>query len=469
MIKKLLTILIICLAKFNCAFTQSKPNIILIVSDDHGKDALGCYGNSVIKTPAIDDLGSDGMRFTNAFCTSASCSASRSVLLTGKFNHATGHYGHEHSYNHFSTFDTEKSLPYYLEKAGYRTARVGKYHLAPESVYHFQQVFSADLRNPVQMANVCEEFISADSIPFFLYYCTGDPHRAWAFDNLPLRPNSFGNLENDHYPGVIEQYYKPEEVIVPPFLPDTDECRAELAQYYQSVSRVDQGVGRLIEILNDAGLYDNTVIIYISDNGIAFPGAKTTLYEPGMSLPCIVKLAGQKDAAEVRENMFSWVDMTPTLLDLAGIFPLENTFHGRSLRGELLDPLAAGANEVYASHTFHEITMYYPMRVIREKRYKFIYNIAYQLDYPSASDLWDSNTWQSVYTKGEKSLFGKRTVEAFLHRPKFELYDLENDPDEIYNLAEKKKFQPMVLEFTEKMKAFQERTNDPWLLKWEHE
>lgn len=467
--KVFLSFTIVSLLQINNAFAQPKPNIVLIVSDDHGMDALGCYGNPVIKTPAIDALAADGMRFTNAFCTSASCSASRSVLLTGKFNHATGHYGHEHAYHHFSTFENEKSLTHYLEKGGYRTARVGKYHLAPESVYHFQHVFRASDRNPVQMANVCEEFINEDPAPFFLYYCTSDPHRARTFEDRPLRPNSFGNLENDYYPGVIEQKYSPEEVIVPPFLPDTDECRAELAQYYQSVSRVDQGVGRLVEMLKEAGVYDNSVIIYISDNGIAFPGAKTTLYEPGMNLPCVVKLPGQKDASEIRENMFSWVDMTPTLLDLAGLYPEENSFQGRSLRKELQDPAAAGAGEVYASHTFHEVTMYYPMRVIREKKYKFIYNIAHPLDYPSASDLWESSTWQSVYRKGEKSKFGKRAIGDYLHRPKFELYDLESDPDETVNLAEKKRNKLLVDGYIEKMKAFQSETNDPWIIKWEYE
>ena len=102
----------------------SKPNILLIVADDHGKDASGCYGNPIIQTPAMDALATDEVRFTNAFCTSASCSASRSVLLTGKFNHATGHYGHEHSFHHFKTFEKERSLTYYLENGGLWTGRV---------------------------------------------------------------------------------------------------------------------------------------------------------------------------------------------------------------------------------------------------------------------------------------------------------------------------------------------------------
>jgi N-sulfoglucosamine sulfohydrolase len=126
------------------AGADGKTNILLIISDDHGTDALGCYGNPVIATPALDRLAADGIRFTNAFCTSASCSASRSVIMTGRFNHATAHYGHAHGYNHFSTYDSEKSLVGYLRETGYRTGRIGKYHLAPESVYSFDQALNGN-------------------------------------------------------------------------------------------------------------------------------------------------------------------------------------------------------------------------------------------------------------------------------------------------------------------------------------
>lgn len=451
---------------------QIKPNIVMIVSDDHGREALGCYGNPVIKTPSIDKLASHSVRFDNAFCTSASCSASRSVLMTGKFNHATAHYGHEHEYNHFSTYTNEKSLTNYLENGGYRTARVGKYHLAPETVYHFQNVFKANQRNPVEMADVSKEFISSNKeTPFFLYYCPSDPHRDELDLDLPYKPNSFGNRADGHYQGITEVHYKPEEVIVPNFLPDTPETRAELAQYYQSISRLDQGVGRLISHLKTAGIYDNTIIIYISDNGSAFPGAKTTLYEPGMRLPCIIKKVNQKKP-EVKENLISWVDITRTILDLVELTPSTNTFQGKSFKGILENQKVEGVavdEEIFASHTFHEVTMYYPMRVIENKKYKFIYNIAHKLDYPCAKDLWDSSTWQSVYKKDMNAYYGKRTLDAYLHRPKYELYDVINDPDEINNLADNKDYDSILNDFIIKMKKFQKRTKDPWIVKWEHE
>ena len=467
---KQLLLLVFFTLGFGIALGQSeKPNIVLIIADDHGADALGCYGNEVIQTPALDRLATEGIRFTNAFCTTASCSASRSVILTGKFNHATGHYGHEHAFHHFSTFDGEKSLPVYLEKAGYRTGRVGKYHLAPESVYHFQEVFQAEGRNPVEMAENCSDFISGSGdTPFFLYYCTNDPHRSGETVDVPYKPNAFGNRPQG-YPGVVKKEYNPADTEVPDFLPDNPECHAELAQYYQSVSRVDQGVAKLVEILKESGEYESTLIIYISDNGIAFPGAKTTLNDPGMRLPCIIRQPGGINAGKVTDHLVSWVDLTPTILDYTDVFPAENTFQGKSFIHTLSDPMGEGPDTVFASHTFHEITMYYPMRVIRTSRYKFIYNIAYPLDYPSASDLWASPTWQAVYRQGEHSLYGKRSIHDYIHRTQFELYDILKDPDETENLAYLEEYAELVEDLKTTLKVFMERTNDPWAVKWKYE
>ena len=131
---------------------EKRPNVVLFISDDHGTDALGCYGNPVIETPALDALAKDGTRFTHAFCTTASCSPSRSVILTGQHNHANGMYGLAHDYHHFQSFDTVRSLPVMLTEAGYKTATAGKYHLAPKNVYKFDVVIPSGWKNPVSMA-----------------------------------------------------------------------------------------------------------------------------------------------------------------------------------------------------------------------------------------------------------------------------------------------------------------------------
>ncbi len=449
---------------------NNRPNVVLIVSDDHGLETLGCYGNPVIKTPNLDSLAAEGVRFTNAFCTTASCSASRSVILSGMYNHANGQYGHQHSYHHFISFENIKTLPVLLTEAGYRTGRIGKYHVAPESVYKFDVTLTGNSRSPIRMAQNCRDFVGeSDGKPFFLYFCMSDPHRGGGVANeLPGKPDRFGNKAKGGYPGVKEVKYDPKDVIVPPFLPDTPECRAELAQYYQSVSRVDQGVGKLLDVLKQAGKYENTVIIYISDNGVAFPGAKTTLYEPGMNLPCIVRQPGQRKKGVVCDALINFADLAPTIADFASALSGNNSFQGRSFKSTLEQEHPKGWDITYASHTFHEITMYYPMRVIRQRRYKLIWNIAHGLDYPFASDLWAASTWQATI-KGGKKYYGKRAVEAYLHRPKFELYDLQNDPHEVKNLADDPKHEKVLTELKTKLKAFQKRTKDPWLLKWDYE
>ncbi|UCC22091.1 MAG: sulfatase [Planctomycetota bacterium] len=435
------------------AFAQQHPgqsrNVLLYVVDDHGTDDAGCYGNPVIKTPGLDALARKGTRFTHAFCTTASCSASRSVILTGLHNHATGQYGHQHGYNHFVSFPHIKSLPVLLAGAGYRTASAGKYHVAPEEVYRFQQYIKANGRSPAQLADDCKQFIAAqDDSPFFLYFCTTEPHR-------PFRREGSDTFD-------------PKDVIAPRYLPDTPACREELAKYYGSVQRADKGLLRLIEILKQTGRWNDTLILYISDNGIAFPGAKTTLYDPGMRLPCVVRNPYASKKGIVTDAMITWADVTPTILDFAGALPDKPEFHGRSFLPVLEQQHPQGWDEIYASHTFHEITMYYPMRVVRTRRHKLIWNIAHKLDCPFASDLYASATWQDILKRGE-TVYGKRTVDAYIHRPKFELYDLQNDPHEINNLADDPDYIETLEKLKRKLARFQERTKDPWVLKWKYE
>lgn len=445
-------------------------NVVLMVADDHGREALGCYGNPVVQTPHLDALAADGIRFDNAFCTSASCSASRSAILTGLHNHTNGTYGHTHDQHHFSCFETIRSLPARLNEAGYRTGRVGKKHFAPDPVFPFQfnppeEQFG---RDDITMSDSCRDFITGEE-PFFLYWCSFNPHRGGAVaEDHPCKPNRFGNPDQA-FPGDTETVYSDEEVIVPPFLSDTPEVRAELAQYYQAISRMDRGIGRLIEVLKEEGKYENTLIIYISDNGAAFPASKTTLYDPGMKLPCIVRSPEPAVRGGSCDGLISWTDITPTLLDFCGVSADPSELFGQSFRGILSETSPQNwRTEIYGSHTFHQITNYYPMRIVRTKKYKFILNIAYPLTHSFASDLWASASWGAV-RRDHPEKFGKRSVESYMHRPKFELYDLENDPDELVNLTEVGAYSQRVEEFSAKIKAFQVQTRDPWLHKWEYE
>lgn len=471
------------------AAETAKKNVVLIVVDDQGFQS-GCYGNKAIKTPNIDRLAAEGVRFTRAHCTTASCSASRSVLMSGLHNHSTGHYGHAHGYNHFSTYETVKSLPVILAGGGYRTCSIGKYHLAPEYVYHFETYRNQGVqgnRNSVRMAQNAKEWIAEkDDRPFFLYWCTSDPHRGGG-------PDGFSNHNDnpDYYPGVTPVKYQPEDVFVPPWMNDTLVARKELAEYYQAISRLDQGVGKLLDALDETGHANDTLVIFLSDNGPPWPGAKTNLYQPGMNLPLIVRNPFAKSKGITNDAVVMWTDMTPTILDFCDVTPKpgpairpgENkgqrqtkgrgkdqpyTFHGRSLLPVLEEEHPENWSENYASHTFHEITMYYPMRVVISGDYKFVFNIAHPLPYPFASDLQRCPTWQEVLNTNAEN-YGKRSVYRYLYRPRHELYNLKTDPHEVINLATDPKYAKKLVELQQKVQAFQKRTKDPWALKWDYE
>ncbi|MFT5126609.1 MAG: N-sulfoglucosamine sulfohydrolase [Rhodothermales bacterium] len=498
----------LCLAVALLAWCVSaaERNIIFFITDDESP-TLGCYGDTVAHTPHIDALAADGTVFLNAFATTASCSASRSVVMSGLHNHANGQYGHTHHFHKFASYHdvAALALPRVLKNEGYRTVHIGKYHVAPEEVYHFDEYRRGHSRNPIQMANAVADVIqSDDESPFFLYFGTSDPHRGGGVDKTvpgKFKPDLFGNRpEGGSHDNVTETFFKPGNVPVPSFLPDSPECRQELAQYYQSCARIDTGVGELVKLLKGADKYDSTLIVFTSDHGMAFPGGKTTVYEGGLKVPFVVRNPYETKRGVRSEAMISHVDITPSLLDFAGgldskvngpkkwVDPKaywkgkdyaskENrgggykfrSYHGRSWLPILAQNDDLSRSEIHASHTFHEIQMYYPMRVIRDRNYKLIWNIASGLPYPFASDLWAASTWQAQWAKGKDAPFGQKTVDEYVNRPAFELYDIRKDPHEGNNLADNPEFANVLSNYKSKLKAFQQKMNDPWITKWRYE
>ncbi|MGL4421673.1 MAG: sulfatase/phosphatase domain-containing protein, partial [Gemmataceae bacterium] len=208
------------------------------------------------------------------------------------------------------------------------------------------------------------------------------------------------------------------------------------------------------------------LVIFLSDNGIPFPGAKTTLYDSGVHLPLLVQRPGQK-AGVVSDAMVSWTDLAPTVLDWCGQ-PRPKNQRGRSWLPILETPTVDGWDEVYGSHQFHEVTMYYPMRMIRTRTHKLILNLAHPLEYPFASDLWDSPTWQMTL-KNDLKQYGRRTTAALRHRPAVELYDLVADPHEVQNLAELPAHADLLKQLNTKLLAWRQASADPWLIKLKHE
>ena len=439
-----------------------RRNVVLLIADDIGLD-LACYGNTKIKMPNLDALAGRGTRFSHAFAAVSSCSPSRAVLFTGMHTHTNGQYGLAHAVHNQVSFPAIKSLPRVLNDAGYRTGIVGKVHVMPKEVYPFSFVGSDAItfgnRDVTTLARKAGEFIAtAKEKPFLLVVGFGDPHRAEGNKGFPV---------DKTFPGVPETKYDPKDVIVPYHLPDQPEVRRELADYYQCASRMDHGVGLVFDELKKAGHADDTLVIFLSDNGIPFPGAKTTLYEPGIHLPLLITTPNPKKRGGVCHALASWVDIAPTIYAWAGVKPPADVA-GRSLLPILEQEDPKGWDAVHASHQFHEVTMYYPMRMLRTRKHKYILNLAHKLDYPTPKDLFASPTWQGILKRGDKKL-GDRDLEAFLRRPREELYDLAADPHELKNLATEPKSAEVLANLRTRMKAWQEQTRDPWLVKDSHE
>lgn len=438
------------------AFAAPK-NVVLLIADDLGMQ-VGCYGDPAAKTPNIDRLAAAGTRFTHGFASVSSCSPSRATILTGMPTHMCGQYGLAHADHNAATFKKVKGLPALLAPAGYKSAVIAKLHVQPKEVYPFDEEIVANGRNVVQVAEKAKDFIArTGDAPFFLLVGFVDPHRAGA--------KGFGN-EAKSPKGTPAEVFDPKAVTVPNHLPDSPEVRAELADYYQSVTRMDHGVGLILKVLEDAKKLDDTLVIFLSDNGIPFPGAKTTLYDAGVHLPLVVRKPGQKAGATCNA-MASWTDIAPTILDWTGVKPPAN-LPGRSLLPVLETAKPEGWDAVFASHQYHEVTMYYPMRMVRTRTHKYILNLAHGLEYPHASDLWGSDSWQGILKRGD-TMMGLRPVKDFLNRPKEELYDLLADRAEVKNLARDPAQSKVMEELRGKVAAWRKQTNDPWLIKDLHE
>nr|WP_301183128.1 sulfatase [Sphingomonas quercus] len=424
----------------------------MLISDDQGLD-LGCYGVP-ISTPRIDRLAAEGTRFTHGYAAVSSCSPSRAVINTGLFTHQNGMYGLQHDVHHQSLLDGIETLPAMLRRAGYATALVGKKHVGPDAAFPYEAELVPErsgIRDVRALAMAAADFIRASGDrPFFVTVGYSDPHRAEA---------NYGNDRD--WPGVRTTTYDPARVPLPTHLPDLPAVRSDLAEYYASISRLDAGVGMILDALAGSGHAEDTLVVFLSDNGRPFPGAKTNFYDPGLHLPLIIRAPGTGPA--VNDAMVSWVDIAPTLLDFTGTPPPT----GYQLSGASLLPLLGraggpGRDAVFASHDFHEINQYYPMRALRTRTHNYILNLAAPLAYPIAGDVASSPSWRAIAADPAIRL-GRRTQAAYLRRPAEELYDLGADPEELTNIAGRRAAAALLAELRERLRAMRAATHDPWL------
>lgn len=429
--------------------TPSRKNAVLIIADDMGLD-MGTYGNTHIKTPNLDKLAERGTLFTNAFATVSSCSPSRSVLLSGLYSHTNGVYGLAHGVHNQHFLPDVKTLPTLLKGDNVTVGLVGKKHLLPSDQLSFDIELEPERpgqRAPERLAQGVQKFINrAQGKSFFLVVGFSDPHRD---------KDGFGTSGGEEPP-----LHRLDDVEIPQHLPDILEVRRDLAEYYRAVERLDKGVGLIVDTLAKTGQDKDTLIIFLSDNGRPFPGAKTTLYDEGIHLPLIVVSPNSAAKGIKNDAMVSWIDIAPTVLDwFSDKSKVE--LPGKSLLAIIGDEHDVDRNTVFASHSLHEIDQYFPMRAVRTRRFLYISNLSYQLPYPVSGDVQQSKSWKSIVSNG--SNLGHRKMDDFLHRPAEELYDLIQDPEQINNIASDPAYEKDLKTMREQLREFREKTNDPWL------
>jgi len=382
----------------------SPPNILWLIADDVGWHDVGCYGNRAVRTPNLDALAADGVRFTNAFVTSPSCSPTRNSMFSGQVAHT------------LRVEDLHKALPpgvnilpTLLRERGYFSGLVGKNHMGRHAAAQFDMVEGG--------VGKWRDFFDKrpKDRPYFLTVAFHDAHRP--FDQKALDPPT-----------------DPASVVVPPYLPDIPEVRRELAFYCDEIGRMDLAVGRILGRLDEEGVADNTLVLFVSDNGMPFPRAKTTLYDSGIGTPVIVRWPGRAPRGVTRDGLVSTIDFAPSMLVAAGM-AAPDVMRGHNLLPMLTDPKVRPNSVVFAERNWHCIDDH--IRAARTERFKYIRN-SYpdeRLGYPP--DITREPSYQQMRALRDT---GKLTPEQMLQfrtpRPREELYDVAADPYEFVNLAE---------------------------------
>ena len=349
------------------AMAAERPNLLLITADDLGLQ-LSCYGDSTVKTPNLDRLAARSVRFRTAYVSQASCSPSRSTMLTGLYPHANGQFGlaieslgfqlHEELY--------EQLLPNVVKRHGYRTGIIGKLHINPANKFAFDKRYnegfaSRDIRLQNRSAR---EFIEASGeTPWFLMFNVFDPHAARAQGENSKKGKHFFP---DQVEGLPEVAITENEVAPWPWQGiDSPRQRKNIAGFYNCVQRVDAAVGMLMETLEKSGYLDDTVIIFLGDHGPPFTRGKTTCYEAGLRVPFLARWPGVSEP-HVSDRLVSSIDIYPTLLDAAAI-PLPPGLHGRSLRPVLTaDSKADWRDTMVGEFHFHNAKPFFPRRAITD-------------------------------------------------------------------------------------------------------
>lgn len=379
----------------------------MIVADDHGWNDLGCYGHPVARTPHLDRLAADGVRFERCFTAAPLCSPGRSAVMTGLYPHVNGvtRLVQGPEADALSLDPAVWTAAKGFREMGYATAAARKWHLsaAGPTAHGFAQEFP---QRGDYLARSLEFLRANRGKPWFLYFCPTHTHR-------PFR-------RHPEFP------YQPDEVAgtLPPYLRDTPQVREDYARYLSETSRMDAEIGELLQAIEASRSLDNTIVAYCTDHGPSMHRAKFSLYEWGTHSALLFRGPGISGSGRVDGGLASTIDMAPTLMSLAG-GAAPQSIQGHDLSARLTGKSAASRQYVFSEH--HERNH---LRAVRDQRFKLIRNITTHTPLLQPRII---RNWQGV---GEDTL----RVPYPLPRPREEFFDLETDPLETTNLADDPRF-----------------------------
>ena len=441
---------------------NKRPNILLITADDMNWDAPGCFGGRMPEiTPNIDRLAAEGMRFEYAHITIAVCQPSRSVLMTGRYPHRNGAEGFQPINRNVPTLQEQ------LNKAGYMQGILGKVkHLAPPEKFKWDMVEDfQDLgcgRNPELYYKYAGDFFrqaANQNQPFFLMANSHDPHRP--FHGSKQEQRKFAKVLKDI--PAPSRVYKGEEIEVPGFLADLPNVRKEIAQYYSSVRRCDDTVGAVSRALRESGQAENTLIMFLSDNGMALPFAKTNCYLHSTRTPWIAVWPGRiKTGAVDRQHFISGIDFMPTVLDTAGV-PVAGGMDGASFLPVLLGKQQPQRDKVFTQ--FHQTSARnrYPIRCVQNQRFGYIFNPWSDGRRVFKNESQSGLTFNAMKAAAQQDDSVAARVKLFQYRVLEEFYDFKNDPDGLNNLIDNPDYEEPINEMRKEMQDWMRKTGDPAL------
>ncbi|MGH8550929.1 MAG: sulfatase family protein [Methylococcales bacterium] len=409
---------------------ETRPNFIFFIADDLSWNDLGAFGNKVVHTPNIDALAESGIRFAKAYLTTSSCSPSRASILTGLYPHNTGAM-----HLHQAVPGDKMLFPALLKQNGYHTASAGKWHLGSPAQKAFDRVIITDsgsgsdnwldtLRN--RPANK----------PYFMWLASIDPHRPYDVDTIEKRHNW-------------------QDIIVPPYLANSKITRLDISYYYDEISRLDDHVGMIIEELKNQGIYENTIVVFMSDNGRPFPRAKTSLYQEGIKIPLIISWPNHVHPKEINDQVVSSIDIAPTVLELSKI-AVPPEFQGKSMVKTLFYPNTPVRQYAFSEHNWHGWDAY--ERSVRNSTMMYVRNV-----YPPYADcrIEDAPAFGELMRLHLEGKLYERQELCFLNpRPKEELFDLTKDPFQLKNLALLPKYQDRLQQMRNALLEWQKATDD---------